>query len=236
VNVLAISDKVQDLLYSPAIRQRFAHIDAVISCGDLPFYYLEYIISMLDVPLYFVHGNHQGTVEHTTWGSRTQAAGAINLDGRTERLNGILLAGFEGCLRYNSGPHQYQDYEMWTKVFGMAPRLLLNKARHGRYLDVLVTHAPPRHIHDQPDRAHQGFQAFPWFLRTFQPRWHLHGHIHVYSNQTVTQTQYYQTQVLNVYGHREMQLEVPSSASQSSVREERETKQYGMGTTDSGRF
>ena len=30
----------------------------MISCGDLPAYYLDYLVSKLDVPLYAVHGNH----------------------------------------------------------------------------------------------------------------------------------------------------------------------------------
>ena len=45
-------------------------------------------------------------------------------------------------------------------------------------------------IHDQPDRCHRGFEVFRWFLRTFRPRYHLHGHVHVYDNRTVTETRY----------------------------------------------
>jgi len=30
----------------------------VLSCGDLPPYYLEFLVTVLDVPLFDVRGNH----------------------------------------------------------------------------------------------------------------------------------------------------------------------------------
>ncbi|QLQ07363.1 MAG: hypothetical protein HZY76_15965 [Anaerolineae bacterium] len=38
--------------------RRVGHIDAIVSCGDLPFYYLEYLAGVLNAPTYFVFGNH----------------------------------------------------------------------------------------------------------------------------------------------------------------------------------
>ena len=58
MKILAISDEVVDLLYSARLRQHFGGVDLVLGCGDLPFYYLEYIVTALDVPLYYVPGNH----------------------------------------------------------------------------------------------------------------------------------------------------------------------------------
>ena len=55
---LVISDKVEPILYSPAIKQRVGDVDLILSCGDIPFYYLEYVISLLNRPTYFVFGNH----------------------------------------------------------------------------------------------------------------------------------------------------------------------------------
>lgn len=210
VNILAISDKVEDLIYSANIRARFGHIGLVLSCGDLPCYYLEYIVSMLDVPLYYVHGNHAPPVEYGATTTRRSPWGTVNLHGRVINHNGLLLAGFEGSRRYNNGPHQYTEAEMRLQVARTVPGLLMNKIRHGRFVDILITHAPPRHIHDQPDRCHQGFEVFRWFLRVFQPRYHLHGHIHVYSNQAVTRTQFGDTVVLNAYGYRELAVATPA--------------------------
>jgi hypothetical protein len=43
---------------------------------------------------------------------------------------------------------------MMGRILALAPRLWWNKLRHGRYLDILLTHAPPRGIHDRPDKTH----------------------------------------------------------------------------------
>ncbi len=101
---------------------------------------------------------------------------------------------------------------MALRIARLLPRLLLNRLRHGRFLDILITHAPPRGIHDQPDRCHQGFAVFRPFLRLCRPRYHLHGHIHVYNHQqTVTRTRFHDTVVLNVYGFRELRVPLPAA-------------------------
>ena len=58
---------------------------------------------------------------------------------------------------------------MWRRALRLTPPLLWNHATHGHALDILVTHSPPAGIHDGPDRAHQGFAAFLWLMRTFKP-------------------------------------------------------------------
>ena len=49
MKILAVSDKVDELLYSPAIKHLFADVDLVLGCGDLPFHYLEFLVTMLPV-------------------------------------------------------------------------------------------------------------------------------------------------------------------------------------------
>ena len=71
----------------------------------------------------------------------------------------MLLAGVEGCLKYNDGPFQYTQAEMWARVFLLIPGLLRNHLRRGRYLDVFVTHAPPAGIHDGDDLPHRGIRG-----------------------------------------------------------------------------
>ncbi len=87
-----------------------------------------------------------------------------------------------------------------------------NKLRYGRYLDILVTHAPPRGIHDQADPAHAGFDAFRWLIEKFQPRYHLHGHVHVYDRRKTCVTRVGRTEVVNVYPYRELTLDLPEMA------------------------
>jgi len=43
----------------------------------------------------------------------------------------------------------------------------------------------------------------------FQPTLHLHGHIHVYRQQTITETQVNQTWIMNTFGYREFKLQLP---------------------------
>ncbi|MEW6650429.1 MAG: metallophosphoesterase, partial [Chloroflexota bacterium] len=116
------------------------------------------------------------------------------------------LAGIEGSLRYNYGAHQYSQAEMWLMAFGLIPGLFYNRIRHGRFLDIFVTHAPPWGIHDMDDLPHRGIKAFRWLLKVFSPAYHLHGHIHVYRNNTKTETRFYNTTVVNCFGYRELAL------------------------------
>ena len=122
-------------------------------------------------------------------------------------VDGLLVGGFGGSPRYSNAAYQRSESDLWLAIIGMMPALVLNRIRRGRFLDVLVTHAPPRGIHDRPDQAHQGFRALRWFLRVFRPRYHLHGHTHIYDQRTVTTTRYHDTTVINAYGAREVDLD-----------------------------
>ena len=205
MKILSISDMVHGLIYSPQIKTRFNDIDLVISCGDLPYYYLEYIISSLDIPLYYVRGNHASKLEACHNIEKREPWGGIDIHRRCRRdQSGLLLAGVEGCLRYNYGPHQYTQFDMWMNVLSLIPGLMLNKMKYGRYVDVFVTHAAPYKIHDALDRPHIGIKAFNWFHKVFKPSIHLHGHIHIYRQDTIRETVVDQTRVINTYGFREL--------------------------------
>jgi uncharacterized protein len=206
INILAVSDHVEALVYSDHIRERFGQIDLVLSCGDLPPSYLEFIVSALNVPLFGVRGNHDHGQGFNTIPHGSLGPGTSDIHAQAVQARGLLLAGLEGSLDYNGGPHQYSETGMRLQIARLVPQLVLNKLRYGRYLDVLITHAPPQGIHDQPDRCHQGFESLRRFLQRFRPRYHLHGHIHLYDRQTVTRTQFEDTTVLNAYGFRELRV------------------------------
>ena len=59
MKVLAVSDRIQEHIYSSTLRTRYSDVEMVFGCGDLPFYYLEYIVTMLTVPVLYVRGNHE---------------------------------------------------------------------------------------------------------------------------------------------------------------------------------
>ena len=215
MKILAIADEVDSRLYGPILKQRFSDVDLVLSCGDLPIYYLEFIVSVLNVPLLYVRGNHAPEQISASGEVKQEPEGCINIDGQVMRVRRLLIAGLEGSMRYSNGPHQYTENEMHLKALGLVPRLLLNKWRYGRYLDILVTHAAPRGIHDGKDLCHLGFQTFIWLMDRFHPRYLLHGHMHVYTPNVVTETQYRHTMVLNAYRYRVVEYD-PSSVAIAS--------------------
>ncbi|MBV9170127.1 MAG: metallophosphoesterase [Chloroflexi bacterium] len=210
LKILAVSDEVDARLYGngSSVLDR-TRPDLILGCGDLPAYYLDYLVSQFNTPMYAIHGNHDAA-PGTSAADDFQKCGVTWIGNRTVRTpGGLILAGFDGCLRYNEGAYQQTQVQMQATVRRMMPWLWLNKLRYGRFLDVLITHAPPRGVHDQPDLCHTGFDALVWFLETFQPRYHLHGHIH---KRDTGRTQVGSTDVMNVYPFRELEVDAPSDS------------------------
>jgi uncharacterized protein len=211
MRILTVSDKVEPVLYGPYIRERVGQIDLILACGDLPYYYLDYIVSLLDRPLYYVHGNHDKAILRPTDLTKipgpTSLGWAVNLHRHTVHFQGLLLAGLEGCRVYNPGaPYQYSEAQVKAQIRRLGLRLLANRLRYGRYLDILITHAPPRGIHDGEDLPHQGFESYLALLRRFQPGLMIHGHQHIYNRNETTETDFGHTRILNTYGYRVLEL------------------------------
>lgn len=185
-----MADEVDETLYERQKLNRAAP-DVVVSCGDLPFDYLEYLVTMLNVPLLYVPGNHDPALARRPERDRSLALGSIdlgleprdppgprgctNVDGRVELARELRVGGLGGSIRYRQGPNQYTQRQMHRR----ARRL----ARRGRGLDVLVTHAPPLDLGDEEDPAHRGFAAFHWLAGRLRPKVLVHGHIHPYGRQ-----------------------------------------------------
>ena len=208
MRILSLSDTVVSLIYSPLIRSRHEGVDVILGCGDLPYYYLEYVFTSLEAPLYYVRGNHDKVLEYSSAGQRAGPHGGIDLHCRTVSYKGLLLAGVEGSLRYRPGPFQYTQAEMWWHVYRLLPGLLRNRLEYGRYLDVFITHAPPTGIHDSDDLPHRGINAFRWLVKVFQPVLHLHGQIHVYYPGAAMETRLGVTRVINTYAWREILIDI----------------------------
>ena len=208
MKILAVSDRVLDKLYSGSIRQTYADVDLMIGCGDLPFYYLDFLTSAIDAPLVYVRGNHdegpQYAVDGRVW---RDVRGGVDIHGKVVARKGLILAGLQGSMRYKAhADYMYTEAEMRRVVAQLVPRLLWNRQRLGRALDVLVTPSPPFGIHDRPDLPHTGFKVFLSFLRLFKPRYHLHGHVHIYRQDEITQTQFEETTIVNVYPYRLLEM------------------------------
>lgn len=184
--ILAIADEVDEGLYADKLIK--LRPDLVVSCGDLPFDYLEYIVSRLDVPLVYVPGNHDAELRSSdpTWtplGADAPERGPLgceNADGRVVTAAGVRIAGLGGSMRYRRGPNQYTDAQMRWRALSLAARVKLNPFSAARKVDVLLTHAPPLGWGSQDDLAHRGFAAFVPLVKDLAPKVLIHGHLHPY--------------------------------------------------------
>lgn len=215
MKILCVSDQVDPLVYSARMKERYGDVDLVLSAGDLPAEYLGFISSMLNKPMVYVAGNHDVeapldrvfagrwpmTNELSAIENHWQATGATNFGFRIGREGGLIILGLPGSMHYNDGPNQYSEAAMTFRIALLVPRLILNRILYGRAVDIVLTHASPRGIHDRDDLCHRGFKCFLWLMRVFKPRWLVHGHIHLYDLRDVRITEYGSTTVVNAFGH-----------------------------------
>ena len=132
-------------------------VAAVVTLGDLE---PESIapLSGLAIPRLGVHGNHDAE-------GQLAALGIADLHLSRVEVGGWSFAGFEGCVRYGEGPHQYSQAEAAELARELPPA------------DVLACHAPPAGIDDEPDDpAHAGFVALREWVERHRPKYLLHGH------------------------------------------------------------
>ena len=207
MRILVVSDEVAPQIYDAGIRSRFSDVELVLSCGDVPHYYLEYIVGTLDVPLLYVMGNHGYELEaDSSPGPGKRPEGCTDIHGQVVRFQGLLIAGLEGSMRYKDGPYQYTQSEMDRKALRLMLQLLPYRLGAGRELDILLTHAPPLGIHDSTDLCHSGFRAFLRLMRRCRPRYLVHGHTHVYSRLQAQTTLYQATTVANAFPYRVLEI------------------------------
>lgn len=198
-----MSDQTVPFIYSETVRETFADVEAILGCGDLPADYLDFVISMLDVPLYYVPGNHDP--------DDYEIPGGECIDGRLVRRGGLWLAGLGGSRRYKpQGRHQYSEVGMGLRVLRLALRALPLRLLRGTGVDILLTHAPPRGVHDRQDEAHVGFASFHMLLRLVRPRLVLHGHIHLHPNIDTVSSELYGSRVLSVFPYRRVTYPPPA--------------------------
>lgn len=207
MKILAVSDQVVERVYSLANNKHFEGAEVILGCGDLPYNYLEYLVTILNVPLFYVPGNHDP--DFNIRDPRSRAEGGSNLDLKTVYHKGTLIGGFGGSVRYHpNGTNQYTQSEAYWRAYQMVPQLLLNRIQYGRALDILISHSPPFGIHDDTDQAHNGLKALNWLMKFAKPRYLLHGHTHFYRNNIAShETSSGSTKVINVFPYRMIDVE-----------------------------
>ena len=206
MKILAISDQVVERLYTLSSSGHFQDVQLILGCGDMPYTYLEYLVTVLNVPMFYVPGNHDPRFDLRL--TQAHADGGSNLDLKIVRHNKFLIGGFGGSIRYRpDGINQYTQSEAYLRAFRLLPYLYLNRLQYGRALDILISHSPPFGIHDDKDSAHEGLKALNWLIRVAKPRYHFHGHMHVYKrNLEHTETIIGLTKIINVYPYKAMEV------------------------------
>jgi Icc-related predicted phosphoesterase len=210
LRVLAVADVVEPQLYTASVKDWLGPVDLLVSCGDLPPGYLDFLTTSLSTRLVHVLGNHCYE-RHAPWEQEEHGIerflGAFDLNGQVLEYHGLILAGMEGSPLYNNGPHQYTEQQAVWNLLRLYPALLREKFRAGRYLDIMVTHAPPRGIQDGSDIPHKGFKSLLPFMERFKPTLLLHGHSHNYDPMQPIRSKFGDTEIINVYGHVLLELE-----------------------------
>jgi predicted phosphodiesterase len=179
LRVLAVADEIADALYGDTLNE--LRPDLIVSCGDLPFDYLENLVSRTDRPLLYVPGNHDPTLKPPDptlagWSPMDDGVGprgCIDIDRRIVRAGGLTIAGLGGSVQYRDGPNQYTQRQMARRALALELRARVRRSK----VDILITHAPPAGFGDADDAAHAGFTAFHRLVKQLGPRYLIHGHV-----------------------------------------------------------
>jgi len=213
MKLLCVSDTTRSLAYSQNVAEIYKGTDIIFSCGDMPVETHDYLATMLKRDVYYVYGNHNLKTFKMEMDKESQRYSPLSndintpfygflIDGKCvrDKRTGLLIAGLGGSMKYNDGDSQYTEAKMRHRIARLIPKLLANRLKYGRYLDILITHAPPFGIGDGKDLCHRGFKCFLKFMDKYQPKYLLHGHIHLDDQNANRITQYKSTKVINVYG------------------------------------
>ncbi len=191
LNILAVSDFIDKSLTRRVENKTLGPVDLIISCGDMEPEYLSFLRDRLDRPLLYVKGNHD--IRYTPG----NPVGCKNIHKRVVSLDGVNILGLEGSMWYNGGANQYTEAMMKKQIFSLWLTLWRKKPVH-----MIITHAPPRHIHDKEDLCHRGFDCFNALIRKYHPRYFIHGHIHrEFDTHSDRITHVNHTQVINTCGY-----------------------------------
>ena len=191
MKILAIADTVDPILYEHFDRGRWADVSLVLSCGDLPPQYLDFLCTSLSCPVLYVRGNHDTAYE------RDRYSGCFDLARHPWTDMGLTVVGFEGSQRYNGRDLQYSEGEMRRKVWRATRRL--------HQIDIVVTHAPPLGLQDRPDVCHSGFACYRDLIEQKHPRLFIHGHSHMFGAER-RELRVGETKTINAFGHCLLEL------------------------------
>ncbi len=189
MKILAIADEESKYLWDFFEKEKLDGIDLILSSGDLNPHYLSFLATFTTAPVLYVHGNHDDKYE------KIPPDGCICIEDQIYVHEGIRILGLGGSMRYRPGINQYTEKEMAKRVKKLRWQLF----RKGGF-DILLTHAPAYQLNDGRDLPHQGFQVFNTLMDKYQPRFFIHGHVHMaYGRQHKRYDRYGETHVINAF-------------------------------------
>lgn len=187
MKILVVSDEECEALWTYGTKEKLREYDLILSCGDLKADYLSYLVTMGRAPLLYVHGNHD------TGYAKRPPEGCDCIDDKFVVFNGLRILGLGGCRKYHPGAHQYTEKEMRKRIRKLKFQLWRNRG-----VDIVVAHAPAEGLGDGEDPAHWGFEALRELLDKYQPRYFLHGHVHLrYGSDQTRSMAYGKTTIIN---------------------------------------
>lgn len=191
MRILSVSDHVEPILYEPGSYKCLSDIDLILSCGDLPPEYLTYLVTVFNVPLLYIRGNHDTIYEVKP------PQGCVDLHGKMVVYKGIRILGLEGCHWYNGGLLQYTENQMARMVLKTKLKIWWHRG-----VDIIISHAPPKDVHDRKDVCHRGFKCFRGLINRYSPTYFLHGHIHTcFKNEKERKMVINGTNIINTFGY-----------------------------------
>ena len=167
MKVLAVSDVDSKYYFDYYTPGKLDEFDLILACGDLHREYLEFLVTMSNLPVLYIHGNHDDSFD------QRPPEGCVCVDDRIYVWNGIRVLGLGGSHRYRDGKYMFTEGQMRRRIRKLRFQLWRHKG-----FDILLTHAPARHINDFDSIPHRGFECFVELLDKYKPKYFVHGHIH----------------------------------------------------------
>ena len=200
MRILAVADEESKSLYDYYRPGKLSGFDLIIGCGDLSVEYLEFLVTMADCPLVYIHGNHDE-------GHKRVPTGCICADDKIVRVKGLRILGLGGSYKYRDGKYMYTEQQMQNRIRRRWFSLKKNKG-----FDILLTHAPARHLNDMETIPHRGFECSNDLLEKYEPTLFVHGHVHRSYNHKLPQIcTRGNTTVVNAYDHCVIELDETES-------------------------
>lgn len=166
MRILAVSDIESKSLYDYYHPGKLSGFDLILGCGDLSEDYLEFLVTLADCPLVYVHGNHDEN-------HRSIPSGCICAEDDIVKIGNVRILGLGGSIKYREGKYMYTEQQMQNRI-----RKMWYKIRKNDGFDILLTHAPARHLNDLETIPHRGFECFNTLLQKYRPMLFVHGHVH----------------------------------------------------------